>query len=427
MAISVVMPALEMAQETGKLLAWRKKEGEPTVKGEPLLEIETDKAVVEVEATADGILAGIKSREGDVVPVGSVIAWIVQPGEVLPSEASDATAAAPTARAVSASAGAARAPSEQSGPSSGAASAALAAGARLSPKARRLAKEHGVDVSKVTPTGPDGSITTEDVLSFMASAASSAAYSAVSTATASPAATQARPETQNAEQLSQVARIMAERTTQSWTTVPHFFVTRELDATAIVALQKNAAAESDKVGAVRPSINDVLIALVARALVKHPRLNASWVSDTIRPTIRMNPEINISVAMAVKDGVVGAVIRNADATPLGQIATQRRELSERARAGKLRPADITGGTFTISNLGMFEVDSFTAIITPPQAAILAVGKIVDRVVAIDGQAVIRPLLNLTLSSDHRVVDGAGAAEFLSTLASGILKPESWLA
>lgn len=428
MAISVVMPALEMAQETGKLLAWRKKEGEPTVKGEPLLEIETDKAVVEVEATADGILAGIKSREGDVVAVGSVIAWIVQPGEVLPSEASGAAAGAPTARAVSASANAATAYSERSGSSSGAASATLAAGAKLSPKARRLAKEHGVDVSKVTPTGPDGSITTEDILAFVASAATSAVTSAVtsaaSTAAASPAATQqAAPETQNVEPLSQVARIMAERTTQSWTTVPHFFVTRDLDATAIVALQKNAASESDRIGGVRPSINDVLIALVARALVKHPRLNASWTGDTVR----INSEINISVAMAVKDGVVGAVIRNADATPLGQIATQRRELSERARAGKLRPADITGGTFTISNLGMFEVDSFTAIITPPQVAILAVGKIVDGVVAVDGQAVIRPMLNLTLSSDHRVVDGARAAEFLSTLASGILKPESWLA
>jgi pyruvate dehydrogenase E2 component (dihydrolipoamide acetyltransferase) len=216
---------------------------------------------------------------------------------------------------------------------------------------------------------------------------------------------------------------MAERTTQSWTTVPHFFVTRELDATAIVALQKQAAAASETNGATRPTINDVLIALVARSLAKHPRLNSSWSGETIRA----NPDVNISVAMAVKDGVVGAVINNADKTALPQIAAQRRELSERAKAGKLRPADITGGTFTVSNLGMFEVDSFTAIITPPQSAILAVGKIVDRVVAVDGQAVIRPILNLTLSSDHRVVDGARAAEFLSTLAGAILSPGGWLA
>jgi len=402
------MPALEMAQETGKLLVWRKKEGEPTVKGEPLLEIETDKAVVEVEAAADGILAGVMSREGDVVPVGSIIAWILQPGESLPTEAAGTGNAAPTARAVSAAASVASAAAAPSGSSSTAANAA--ATAKLSPKARRLAKEHGVDVSKVAPTGPDGSITTEDILAFVAAGTSAAATEAV-------------PKTASAEPLSRIARIMAERTTQSWTTVPHFFVTREFDATAIVALQKNSAAESDKVGAVRPSINDVLVALVARALAKHPRLNATWAGDNIRT----NPEINISVAMAVQDGVVGAVIRNANTMPLGEIAAQRRQLSERSRAEKLRPADITGGTFTISNLGMFDVDSFTAIITPPQAAILAVGKIVDRVVAVDGQAVIRPMLNVTLSADHRVIDGARAAEFLNTLAGAILKPNGWLA
>jgi pyruvate dehydrogenase E2 component (dihydrolipoamide acetyltransferase) len=408
MAISVVMPALEMAQETGKLLVWRKKEGEPTVKGEPLLEIETDKAVVEVEAAADGILAGVMSREGDVVPVGSIIAWILQPGESLPTEAAGTGNAAPTARAVSAAASVASAAAAPSGSSSTAANAA--ATAKLSPKARRLAREHGVDVSKVAPTGPDGSITTEDILAFVAAGTSAATTEAV-------------PKTASAEPLSRIARIMAERTTQSWTTVPHFFVTREFDATAIVALQKNSAAESDKVGAVRPSINDVLVALVARALAKHPRLNATWAGDNIRT----NPEINISVAMAVQDGVVGAVIRNANTMPLGEIAAQRRQLSERSRAEKLRPADITGGTFTISNLGMFDVDSFTAIITPPQAAILAVGKIVDRVVAVDGQVVIRPMLNVTLSADHRVIDGARAAEFLNTLASAILKPDGWLA
>ncbi|MGA2421380.1 MAG: dihydrolipoamide acetyltransferase family protein [Candidatus Acidiferrum sp.] len=412
MAISVVMPALEMAQETGKLLAWRKKEGEPTVKGEPLLEIETDKAVVEVEATADGILAGIKSREGDVVPVGSVIAWILQAGEALPLEAASA-AAAPTARTVSAPLSTAPPGSEPS-PSSSSAVANAAAAAKLSPKARRLAKEHGVDVSRVTPTGPDGSITTDDILAFISAAPSVAAKSVTATEPAS--------ETWSAEPLSQIARIMAERTTQSWTTVPHFFVTRELDATAIVAVQKNAAAKNEQRGAIRPTINDVLVALVARALAKHPLLNATWTGNTIRT----NPEINISVAMAVKDGVVGAVIRNANDTPLAEIAAQRRELSERARAGKLRPADITGGTFTISNLGMFDVDSFTAIITPPQSAILAVGKIVDRVVAVGGQIAIRPMLSLTLSSDHRVVDGARAAEFLNTLAAAILKPDGWL-
>jgi pyruvate dehydrogenase E2 component (dihydrolipoamide acetyltransferase) len=406
MAISVVMPALEMAQETGKLLAWRKKEGQATVKGEPLLEIETDKAVVEVEASADGILAGVKSHEGDVVAVGAVIAWILQPGESLPAEASASAPTMPSARAVTARASVSPEPAASAKES---AAASRDAAPRISPKARRLAKEHGVDVSLIHATGPDGVVSTEDVLAYVAAAG------AQPSTPSAPATT--------SEVLGPIARIMAERTTQSWTTVPHFFVTRELDATAIVALQKQAAAASETNGATRPTINDVLIALVARSLAKHPRLNSSWSGETIRA----NPDVNISVAMAVKDGVVGAVINNADKTALPQIAAQRRELSERAKAGKLRPADITGGTFTVSNLGMFEVDSFTAIITPPQSAILAVGKIVDRVVAVDGQAVIRPILNLTLSSDHRVVDGARAAEFLSTLAGAILSPGGWLA
>ncbi len=166
----------------------------------------------------------------------------------------------------------------------------------------------------------------------------------------------------------------------------------------------------------------MLIALVARALQKHPRMNASWTGENIRS----NPEINISVAMAVNDGVVGAVIHNADKIALREIATQRRELSERARAGKLRPADITGGTFTMSNLGMYDVDAFTAIITPPQAAILAVAKIADRVVAVDGQTVVRPMITVTLSSDHRVVDGARAATFLNDVVDAIRQPEKWL-
>ena len=404
MAISVVMPALEMAQETGKLLAWRKKEGERTVKGEPLLEIETDKAVVEVEATADGILAGIKSREGDVVPVGAVIAWIVQAGEAVPAESAWSSNAGAAARAVSAGADSA---SAHAAPTAVAARTESPA-PKISPKARRLAKEQGIDIRLITPTGPDGTITTDDVLAY------SAAPPVPSAPLSSPSAA--------AEPLSQIARIMGERTTQSWTTVPHFFVRRDLDASAIVTLQKSAAAEADNSG-VRPSINDVLVVLVARALQQHPLLNAAWTGDNIR----LNPAINVSIAMAVKDGVVGAVIHNADKTSLTDIVKQRRELSDRARSGKLRPADITGGTFTISNLGMFDVDSFTAIITPPQVAILAVGKIVDRVVAVNGQIVVRPVLSLTLSSDHRVVDGARAAEFLNTLAAAILNPGRALA
>jgi pyruvate dehydrogenase E2 component (dihydrolipoamide acetyltransferase) len=219
-----------------------------------------------------------------------------------------------------------------------------------------------------------------------------------------------------------VARLMAERTTQSWTSVPHFFLVRDVDCGELVAAQKKWSAEAEKAQSASPTITDLLIGIVARVLAKHPRMNASWTSVGIR----WNAEINISVAMAVKDGVVGAVIPKADSAKLAEISTQRKELTERARAGRLRPADITGGTFTLSNLGMYKVDAFSAIITPPQAAILAVGSISERVVPVDGKPGMRPMMTMTLSSDHRVVDGARAAEFLSDLANAIREPEKML-
>jgi pyruvate dehydrogenase E2 component (dihydrolipoamide acetyltransferase) len=393
MAISVVMPALEMAQETGKLLAWRKKEGERVTKGEPLLEIETDKAVVEVEAPGDGILAGITADVGAVVPVGQTIAWLVAPGEKPPAMA---VTAAPAARASSsperASAAAVVPATEQR----------VGAAPQISPKARRLAKELGVDLSKIRGTGPDGTITSEDVQSF-----------AEGKASAAPA---------GMESLGQLARLMAERTTQSWTSVPHFFLVRDVDCGELIGAQKRISQEMEKAQDAAPTITDLLIVLLAKVLAKHPRMNSSWIGEGIRS----NPEINVSVAMAVKDGVVGAVIHKANALQVGEISALRRELTERARAGRLRPADITGGTFTLSNLGMYKVDAFSAIITPPQAAILAVGSISDRVVPVNGKPGIRPMMTMTLSSDHRVVDGARAAEFLSELASAIREPEKVL-
>lgn len=397
MAISVVMPALEMAQETGKLLSWRKKEGERVTKGEPLLEIETDKAVVEVESPGDGILAGVTAEVGAVIPVGQTIAWLVSPGEKPPAKSATA---APTARASSSprpTAAAAASISEQR----------VGAAPQISPKARRLAKEIGVEISQICGTGPDGTITSEDV---QRAADSKGASGVAATAPA------------GMEALSQVARLMAERTTQSWTSVPHFFLVRDVDAGELIAAQKRIGQEMEKAQGAGATITDLLIALVARTLAKHPRMNASWTAEGIRS----NPEINVSVAMAVKDGVVGAVIHKANTAKLAEISTLRRELTERARAGRLRPADITGGTFTLSNLGMYKVDAFSAIITPPQAAILAVGSISERVVPVDGKPGIRPMMTMTLSSDHRVVDGARAAEFLSELANAIREPEKVL-
>jgi pyruvate dehydrogenase E2 component (dihydrolipoamide acetyltransferase) len=333
--------------------------------------------VVELEAPADGILAGVKSREGDVVPVGQIIAWIVAAGEHPPAGTGKTAPEAP-------------APEKPS-----------AEGPRVSPKARRIAQERGVDLSKVRGTGPGGVISAEDVLA----------------AAESPA-----PRTAEPEALSAIARLMAERTTQSWTQAPHFFLVREVDAGALLEAREQLGPAIERDRGVRITQTDLLVALVARVLAKHPKMNASWDGHGIR----LNPNVNISVAMAVKDGVVGAVIPNADTADLGVLAVQRRDLAERARAGRLRPPDVAGGTFTISNLGMYGIDAFSAIITPPQAAVLAVGRIADRVVPVDGRPGIRPILTMTLSSDHRVVDGAQAAVFLSDLAGAIREPQKWL-
>jgi pyruvate dehydrogenase E2 component (dihydrolipoamide acetyltransferase) len=222
--------------------------------------------------------------------------------------------------------------------------------------------------------------------------------------------------------MSSIARLMAERTTQSWTSVPHFFVVREADAGAVIEAREKLGSAIEKVQGARITHTDILVALAARVLVKHPRVNASWTGEGIR----LNQEINIGVAIAVNDGVVAGVILGAQAKNLGEIATLRHDLTERARAGRLRPADITGATFTISNLGMYKVDAFSAIINPPQVAILAVGRITERVQPVDGKPGIRPMMTMTLSSDHRVVDGARAALFLNDLAEAIAEPETLL-
>lgn len=409
MAHSIVMPALEMAQETGKLLSWRKKEGEAIAKGEPLLDVETDKAVVEIESPAEGILAGVKAHAGDIIPVGQTIAWIVSPGEKPPVE--EASSASGRRMDSSPAPAAAATASVSAAPS-----AAPAASVRISPKARRLAREHGVDLSRVRGSGSEGEIQAEDVLAFVAAGGTAAGVSPP-----------AQPETPQAEgratqTLTQVARLMAERTTQSWTTAPHFFVSRDIDAGALLAAREKFGPSIEKERGVRLSHTDLLVAAVARALEKHPLVNASWAGNGVR----LQPEINVGIAMAVDDGVVVAAIPGSNTKRLGEIATMRRDLTDRARAGKLRPADIAGATFTISNLGMYKVDAFTAIIVAPQAAILAVGCISDRVVPIDGKPAIRPMMTLTLSCDHRVFDGARAALFLNDLAGAIVEPEKLL-
>jgi pyruvate dehydrogenase E2 component (dihydrolipoamide acetyltransferase) len=386
MAISVVMPALEMAQETGKLISWLKSEGETVAKGEPLLEIETDKAVMELESPGDGVLAGIKAQPGAEIPVGQTIAWIVRPGETPPDDEAPAASGRRTA-AAGASPAAASAPVSP---------LLTAADVRISPKARRLATERGVALDQVRGSGPGGEILAADVLA-----------AAGSKAGALPV-----------DNTSPISRLMAERTTQSWTTIPHFFVVREVDAGALNEARQRLTPEIEKSHGVKLTHTDLLVALVAQVLLKHPRVNASWTGNGARA----NAEVNMAIAIAVSDGVVAPVIPHAHSAGLGEIAVRRRDLTERARTGKLRPQDLAGGTFTISNLGMLGVDSFSAIITPPQVAILAVGQIADRIVPVDGRPGIRPMMTLTLSSDHRVIDGARAAEFLRDLAEAIGNP-----
>jgi pyruvate dehydrogenase E2 component (dihydrolipoamide acetyltransferase) len=281
------------------------------------------------------------------------------------------------------------------------ASSSAAQPVKISPKARRLASERGVNLAHVRGSGGSGEILASDIL---AAAESRAAASSAAVDKGSP-----------------IARLMAERTTQSWTSVPHFFIVREMDAGALDEARHKLGPDIQKSRGVKLTYTDLLVALVARVLRKHPLLNASWAGEGVRT----NAEINIGLAMAVDNGVVAPVIRHADKAELGEIAAQRQDLAERARSGRLRPADIAGGTFTISNLGMFGVDTFTAIIIPPQAAILAVGRIADRVVPVNGHPGIRSMMTLTLSSDHRVLDGARAAEFLRDLAAAISNPQPY--
>ncbi len=423
MAISVVMPALEMAQETGKLVSWKKKEGDPVKKGELLLEVETDKAVVEVEASGDGILGGITAHAGAVVPVGQTIAWLLKPGEKPPAQTAPVQTGRTGAAAVQMPAPAVE-PESIAGPQGDPLAIAAQFNIRISPKARRLAKEHNIDIRRIKGTGPSGEIVADDVLAAKGGAAATAA------AVAPPPPMPAPPVQVPAAALpadlgtmSSIGKIMAERTTQSWTTTPHFFVSRDVDCTELVAARKRLGPQIERERGVKLTYTDLLTAIVAQALGMHPRMNASWTGDAVKA----NPEVNVGLAMAVTDAVVVGVLPKTEGMTLADIASRRRELTERARANKLQPSDITGATFTISNLGMYNVDSFTAIIVPPQAGILAVGAMKDRLVPIMGGIATKPMMTITLSCDHRVLDGARGAMFLQDVvealenANGILK------
>jgi pyruvate dehydrogenase E2 component (dihydrolipoamide acetyltransferase) len=276
-----------------------------------------------------------------------------------------------------------------------------------SPKARRLAQERGLDLGAIRGSGPDGAVLAADVL---------AAHGA-------PTEPELREE--QAPTVSRLWRVMAERVSQAWTTIPHFYLLREVNAARLIAwrdeVQERFAAQQpggDQQGAGKISYTDLLVKVTAAALRRHPRLNATWRNEALI----QHPEINIGLAVAVEDGLVVPVLQRADTLGLAQLADRRAQLVAKAQAGRLAPADLSGGTFTISNLGMYGIDAFNAIVNPPQAAILAVGRIADRVVPLQGQPAVQPMLTLSLSCDHRAVDGARGAQFLQTVADLIEHP-----
>ena len=387
MATEVIMPALSPAQETGILIEWFKEEGDLIEKGEPLMEVETDKANVEVEATTTGILANITVNLGDEIPVGKVIALILEDGESVP-ESKKEYSSSETKVSEEDTAQLQTTISNPLDPSANLPTNKIVA----SPKVRQYAKKEGIDLSFIKGSGPNGVILMEDVL-----------------------VNQSSTETEeNDIPTSKGWRLMADRLTESWSSAPHFNLVRHLDVSNLVTYKKQVQEKNSN----RLTYTDLLIKLVSITLKEHPRINASWIDNKIVK----NSEINVGLAVDFDGGLIVPVIHKTDELSLGEITNRRKDLITRTQAGKLRSGDLDRGTFTISNLGMFDVDSFNAIINPPQAAILAVGRIVDKVVPVDGLPAVRPILTLNLSFDHRVVDGVRGAEFLQTLSNLIENP-----
>lgn len=402
MATNVILPALGMAQDTGKIVQWLKADGDAVRAGEFIAEIETDKATVELESPVAGSLSRLYAA-GDEVPVGQPIAVILAEGETV-------AGALPAGGAAAGGGAAPVAATNHVAASSNAPMATLAPGAnrRLgSPKAKRMAAAHGLDITHIAGSGPHGVVLAADVMRATASANGVAA-------TPMPASDQVSSGTAAPATMSRTARLMAEHTTRSWTTTPHFYLVREVDATAF----KNWYTQARKRATDKITYTDLLVKVIATALRLHPQVNVSWQNGAIVA----HPDVNVALAVAVPDGLVVPVIPHADDLSLSGIARHRAEIVERAQAGKLRLDDLQGGTFTISNLGMYGIDAFNAIINEPNAAILAVGALVDRVIPVDGQPAVRPTLTLSLSCDHRALDGARAAQFLATVAELITDP-----
>jgi pyruvate dehydrogenase E2 component (dihydrolipoamide acetyltransferase) len=402
----VILPRLGQGMESGTITRWLKSEGEHVEKGEPLYELDTDKVTQEVEAEASGVLLKILVAEGEV-PVGTAVAYVGQEGEEVPAVPATAEIARPEPErqqeAASAQGnGAAARPAEPASLRS--AEGRVEARIKASPLARRIARERGIDLAAIGGTGPEGRIVAEDV-----------ERAAVAPAPAVPAAAPiAAPAEAERVELTSLRRTIARRLTEAWT-VPAFQISMSADMTKAQELRGLLVERHPEE---RPTVTDVLTKVCAIALMRHRDVNATFADDAIL----IHPGANVGIAVATERGLVVPVIAGAESRTVAEIAAARADLVARARDGKLQPQDLDGGTFTISNLGMYGVEQFIAVLNPPQAAILAVGAIEERPVARDGALGVRPLMTMTLTCDHRTIDGAIAADFLRTVKDFLEEP-----
>ncbi len=395
MAKDIIMPKFEMTQEEATVVKWLKGEGEAVQKGEPILEVETDKVIMEVEAPATGRLGGLRCSEGDIVPVTEVIGYVLAEGEQPPNvevtqekPAEASVEQPPTPKTVT--------------PPSGK--------VRATPVARRLARTYGIDLASIKGSGPKGRVQRADV------EAAQAAKQAQKKAPESKGT--AEPEIIPLEGM---RRTIAQRLQASYQEAPHIMITRDVNMSGAIAYRRFANEHAPE--GTHVSMTAVLIQVCAWALRQHPILNSHFQNDKII----MQSDVNIGMAVALEEGLIVPVVRRADQKGLLEIGAEVADLGARAREGRLTPSDVADGTFTLSNLGMFGVDQFTAIINPPQVAILAVGRIAKRFVPDDkGQPVTRPMMTVTLAVDHRVVDGAAAARFLATFSDALRYPTALL-
>ncbi|HEX9165139.1 MAG TPA: dihydrolipoamide acetyltransferase family protein [Gemmatimonadales bacterium] len=408
MATKILMEALSPTMEEGRLVEWKKQEGDAVAAGDVLAEVETDKAVMELVARAGGTLLKQLVPAGATVPVASAVGWIGQPGEAIEDGRTGGRADGPSAPAGGAPAASAPAavpaavPAATASPAPGGGAEGRSGGEpgriKASPLARKLAAEKGLDLGTVAGTGPEGRVVKRDIESAQAGP---------------PVRPSARPpvsgEAFTDTPLTQIRKTIAKRLAQSIGPIPTFYLTTEVDmeraAEARQALQASLGDEG------KVSFNDIVLKAIATALRQHPACNAWWQDDRIRTW----HEVHIGMAVAVPDGLITPVVRHADQKSLREISAEARDLAKRARERKLAPEEYTGSTFSVSNLGMFDIDEFTAIINPPEAGIIAIGRIAEAPAVVDGQLTVRRRMRLTMSCDHRVIDGATGAQFLKTV------------